>query len=171
MLGPPGAGKNEQSRRLAAHRRFVHISTGALLRAQATSQVKADMAEGELVSSESVEAVVGQALRQVAPELPILLDGFPRKQDEAKWLENEATKLERPISVVINLTVSQAESTKRLLNRGRSDDRADSIQQRWHEFEHETKAVLDYYGHRNKLIEIDGVGTPEVVAGRIEAAL
>lgn len=171
MLGSPGSGKTEQAGRLEMSRRYVHLSTGALLRAQATPEALKAMAKGELVPSDQVEELLLTRMQGIALDLPILLDGFPRLKDEVKWLGDTLPKLGRTLGHVIYLDVPRAEAEARLATRGRGDDTASSETERWHEFEHKTKSVLDYYGHHKLLIEINGVGTPDEVTARILEAL
>jgi len=171
ILGSPGSGKTEQANRLEVSRRYVHLSTGALLRANASAETLKEMAEGELVPSDQVEALLFTRMQAVQADLPILLDGFPRLKDEVKWLADVVPKLGRQLGHVIYLEVPRAEAEARLAKRGRQDDTASSETERWHEFEHKTKPVLDYYGHHKLLVQINGVGTPNEVAERIRQAV
>lgn len=171
ILGGPGSGKTEQANRLEMNRRYVHLSTGALLRTSSDPEVRKALSEGELAPSDDVEQLLLNGLKGVQADLPILLDGFPRTKDEAKWLDDVLPELGRQMGRAIWLNLPQAESQARLAKRGRGDDTAAAEAKRWAEFEHKTKPVLDYYGHRKQLLEINGVGTPQEVADRILAAL
>ncbi len=171
IVGPPGSGKSEQSQRLAASHRYVHLSAGALLRAAAQPELDQEMAKGELVPSETTESVLEKALSSIDPELPILLDGFPRRTDEAKWLEQVLPKLGRQLGKVIFIDVSKEEALARLAKRGRADDQPTAEAERWHEYEHETEAAIDYYRHRRQLVEVDGSGSLSEVAARIAAVV
>src|SRR6478609_1329088 len=94
LLGPPGAGKGTQSKRIAEHYRIPQVSTGDLLREhvkQQTSlgvQVQALMAHGELVPDNLVCDIVAWRLREPDAQRGFILDGFPRTQKQAAWLDS-----------------------------------------------------------------------------------
>src|SRR3981081_3954098 len=92
LLGPPGAGKGTQSKRIMEHYFVPQISTGDILRynvAQGTELGKAAksvMARGELVSDDLVCEMVRQRLCQPDCRRGYVLDGFPRTAAQACWL-------------------------------------------------------------------------------------
>ena len=93
LLGPPGAGKGTQSKRIAEHYRIPQVSTGDLLREHVKQQtplgreVQALMAKGELVSDHLVCDIVAWRLREPDAQRGFILDGFPRTQKQAAWLD------------------------------------------------------------------------------------
>src|SRR3984957_14940862 len=93
LLGPPGAGKGTQSRKIVEHYGIPQISTGDLLRdhvARGTelgSEAKAIMARGQLVPDELMYGIVADRLRQVDCKRGFVLDGFPRTAAQAGWLD------------------------------------------------------------------------------------
>jgi adenylate kinase len=93
LLGPPGAGKGTQAKRIMDRYQVPQVSTGDLLRqniAQGTEvgcAVKAVMARGELASDDLVCEMVRQRLRQPDCEQGYVLDGFPRTEAQAEWLD------------------------------------------------------------------------------------
>ncbi len=93
LLGPPGAGKGTQSKRISEHYRIPQVSTGDLLREhvkQGTAlgqQVQALIARGELVSDNLVCDIVAWRLREPDAQRGFILDGFPRTQKQAAWLD------------------------------------------------------------------------------------
>jgi len=93
LLGPPGAGKGTQSKRIAEHYRIPQVSTGDLLREHVKQQtplgreVQALMANGELVSDHLVCDIVAWRLREPDAQRGFILDGFPRTQKQAAWLD------------------------------------------------------------------------------------
>ncbi len=93
LLGPPGAGKGTQAKRIAEHYAIPQISTGDILRqnvAQGTDlgqQAKAVMAQGTLVPDDLVCEMVRQRLRQADCKRGYILDGFPRTGAQAGWLD------------------------------------------------------------------------------------
>jgi len=93
LLGPPGAGKGTQAKRIMEHYFIPQVSTGDILRhnvAQGTElglAAKAVMARGELVSDDLVCEMVRQRLKQPDCKRGYVLDGFPRTAAQAGWLD------------------------------------------------------------------------------------
>jgi len=93
LLGPPGAGKGTQAKRMMEHYGIPQISTGDLLRdhvARGTElglAAKAVMARGELVSDDLVCNMVRERLMQPDTSRGYILDGFPRTAAQAGWLD------------------------------------------------------------------------------------
>lgn len=169
FLGVPGAGKSVQAKRL--ENKFTRLSSGDILRASADTDINARIAAGELVLSAKVEELVLQRLQQVYQDQPILLDGFPRTLSEAEWLVTALRSIGRLVNRVVFLNVPRAEALARLKKRGRVDDSQAAEDERWDEFENQTRPVISYYQGKQFLHEVDGVGTEDEVAERIEAVL
>jgi adenylate kinase len=93
LLGPPGAGKGTQSKRISEHYRIPQISTGDLLREHVKQgtplgmEAQAVMARGELVPDNLVCDIVAWRLREPDAQRGFILDGFPRTQKQAAWLD------------------------------------------------------------------------------------
>jgi len=93
LLGPPGAGKGTQAKRIAEHYRIPQISTGDLLREHVARETelglkaKAIMDRGELVPDELMYGMVANRLNQADCERGFILDGFPRTAGQAGWLD------------------------------------------------------------------------------------
>jgi adenylate kinase len=93
LLGPPGAGKGTQSRKIVDHYGIPQISTGDLLRDNVSRgtelglEAKAIMARGELVPDELMYGIVACRLRECDCERGFVLDGFPRTPAQAGWLD------------------------------------------------------------------------------------
>ncbi|HEV2400549.1 MAG TPA: adenylate kinase [Candidatus Sulfotelmatobacter sp.] len=93
LIGPPGAGKGTQSKRIMEHYGIPQISTGDLLRehvARGTElglTARAVMARGELVSDDLVCNMVQERLMRPDSKRGYILDGFPRTAAQAGWLD------------------------------------------------------------------------------------
>jgi adenylate kinase len=93
LLGPPGAGKGTQSKRITEHYHIPQVSTGDLLREHVKQhtplgvEVQATIARGELVPDNLVCDIVAWRLRQPDADRGFILDGFPRTQKQAAWLD------------------------------------------------------------------------------------
>jgi len=128
LLGPPGAGKGTQSRRIVDRYGVPQISTGDLLRdhvARGTAlgrEAKAIMARGELVPDELMYGIVADRLREADCKRGFVLDGFPRTAAQAGWLdaflEKEVfDKSEKCPPVVIQMLVDYTQLLQRLAGR------------------------------------------------------
>jgi len=93
LLGPPGAGKGTQAKRIMAQYGIPQVSTGDLLRENVVMgtelglAAKAVMARGELVSDDLVCTMVRERLLQPDCKRGYVLDGFPRTAAQAGWLD------------------------------------------------------------------------------------
>ncbi len=94
LVGPPGAGKGTQAKKIAEVYGIPQISTGDILRAnvaQATElgqKAKEIMARGDLVPDELVNAMVADRLKQDDCARGCILDGYPRTVGQAEWLDD-----------------------------------------------------------------------------------
>jgi adenylate kinase len=179
MLGPPGAGKGTQAAMLARALGIPHVSTGDMLRqavadgTELGKQAKAIMDAGDLVPDVVVTGIVVERLSADDAACGYLLDGYPRNAGQADALFEHFG--DGAIDKVVLLTVDDDELVARLLKRaeeqGRTDDNEDTIRRRLEVYRAETEPLVAYYGDRDLVGEVDGVGSiPEILA-RIVAVL
>lgn len=171
VMGPPGSGKGTQSKILADKLRGVHYSSGQLIRDANSAKIVVKMLPGGLAQSRDVIELVDKAITTTSPEQVIVLDGFTRKLDEAKWLQERTKQLGRNLKTVIYLRVDQSEATERNIKRGRKDDTLEIQRRRWQVEREETQPVVDYYRQQGLLVEVDGTGSVGDIAKRIEAVV
>jgi len=130
LLGPPGAGKGTQAKRISEFFAIPQISTGDLLRQHVKDQTglgllaKDIMARGELVPDELLYDMVAQRLREADCERGFILDGFPRTAAQAGWLdaflEREFFDKSKPgkcLPIVIRIDVDYNDLLRRLTGR------------------------------------------------------
>jgi adenylate kinase len=130
LLGPPGAGKGTQAKRIAEHYGIPQISTGDILRGNVQRctelgmQAKAIMARGELVPDDLVCDMVACRLRDPDCERGFILDGFPRTAKQAGWLDAffESELFDnfgggKCLPIVIRIDVDYNQLVKRLTGR------------------------------------------------------
>ena len=181
LLGPPGAGKGTQAQRLVDDLGIPQISTGDMLRAAVAAgsevgrKAKGHMDAGELVPDTVVIGVAEERLAQPDAANGFILDGFPRTRDQAEALDALLAKLGCRLECCVALEIDEEELVKRLLRRaeieGRSDDNEVAIRTRMAEYNEKTAPLVDYYGAKNILARVDGLGEIDEVAARIAAVL
>lgn len=123
LLGPPGAGKGTQAKRIVEKFAIPQISTGDMFReavAKGTElgkKAKEYMDRGELVPDEIVIGIVRERLSQPDCEKGFILDGFPRTINQAEALDEMLDDMGRKIDAVINIVVPDEEILKRIVYR------------------------------------------------------
>jgi len=123
LLGAPGAGKGTQAKFLAEKYGIPQISTGDMLReaveksTELGKKAKEYMNQGKLVPDEIVVGIVKERLKQKDCERGFILDGFPRTIAQAEALDAMMVELGKKIDAVINISVSEDEIVKRIVNR------------------------------------------------------
>ncbi len=173
LIGPPGAGKGTQAKMLEQSLGLPQVSTGDLFRYNLKNETELGklartyMDKGELVPDEVTVAMVRARLSQPDAANGAILDGVPRTQAQADALDQLLGELGGRITVVPNIVVDREELIERLLKRsqieGRADDNADIIRSRMRVYEEQTKPLLDYYGERGLLVNVNGQQSIEAV--------
>ena len=123
FLGPPGAGKGTQAKKIAEQYRVPHLSTGDMLRdavsrgTELGRKAKPIMERGELVPDEIVLGLVAERLKQPDSVSGVIFDGFPRTLAQAEQLDKilERDGFGKP--VVIEFSVGEEALMKRLSGR------------------------------------------------------
>jgi adenylate kinase len=123
LLGPPGAGKGTQAKKLTAEFAIPQISTGDMLReavkngTELGKKAKGFMDAGGLVPDEVVIGIVKERLAAKDCAAGFILDGFPRTIPQAQALDRVASELGKEIRFVLSLAVDQNELMERLCGR------------------------------------------------------
>jgi len=122
FIAPPAAGKGTQSDLLVAEFDYKHISTGNLLREVAGEDtpfgrdMKQRLTTGELISDEIVNKLLRSAIEKLG-DRKFILDGYPRKLEQAETLETMLNELNITSLIAIFLNVSKEMAMERALGR------------------------------------------------------
>jgi len=125
FIGAPGSGKGTQAQSLAAEHpdRFVHISTGQLLRdalVEGTPHalyLKNLMESGKLIPDEEIFTVLEDKLKSIKASHLVILDGFPRTLNQALLLSDFAKNTGKHVEKVVYFDIADAELVNRLAGR------------------------------------------------------
>ncbi|MFB6240415.1 MAG: adenylate kinase [Gemmatimonadota bacterium] len=123
LMGPPGAGKGTQSRRLSEDLDVPHYATGDILREARAAGTELGreaaryMDAGELVPDEVVLGLIRQRITEGEGRRGFVLDGFPRTVDQAEGLSEILDGAGVELDAVLNLQVPDDELVRRLTGR------------------------------------------------------
>ena len=181
LYGLAASGKTTQAELIKNDFGFIQFGMGDRLRAEIVSgsnlgqKIKTFVDAGILINDELMMEVI----KNVGPDIKktgIVFDGFPRMISQVKMLEEIASQLGEEIYKFFYLKISPEEALRRIAARAelneRDDDKdKDAIKNRFGVFERESKIILDYYGQKGKLVEINGELRIEEVYNEIKKNL
>jgi len=163
LFGPQGSGKGTQAKRIAAEYGIPHVSTGDMFRAAIAKgtplgqQVEPILASGALVPDDLTIGLIRERLAQ-AEALDGLLD-----------------ELGRPLTIVLELLVSDDECVARIAGRaaeeGRADDTPEAVARRLEIYHRDTEPISDHYRATGNLVGIPGGGSVDEVWTEIQQAV
>lgn len=185
FFGPQGAGKGTQVRLLIevlkkrSERGIIHIDMGQLLRDMIAAGSYTGALTNEIVGVGArmpdfmpIYLTTDALVREFTGEEHLIADGLARGPDQTRGWDDAMVFYKRPDYHIISLELSEAESVKRLLGRGRSDDTEDAIKKRlsWHKDEVEPQ--LAFLAERGRTIHrVNGEADIETVHKNILSEL
>lgn len=172
LFGKPGAGKGSQAKRLIKNGGYVLVGAGELLRQEAAHNkaLAEKMNAGELVDSKILLDLVSLKLSDHHHE-KIILDGFPRDQDQAVWLKDHLRKNPPEKVDVIVLEIPDSEVYRRLALRARADDNDRAIAARLEIYRQSVSQAIDLLGQAARVSYVDGIGSKDAVHERLLSVL
>jgi len=184
LLGPPGAGKGTQAKRLMDAHGIPQLSTGDMLRAAVKAETeiglkaKDIMARGDLVPDAVVVGIIEERIEEPDCANGFILDGFPRTVAQAEALEAVMKKHGMDLDAVVQLEVDEnalaARVEQRVAESGgavREDDNVEALKKRLVVYREQTAPLVDHYRETGHLVTIDGMQPIEDVTASIDAAL
>jgi adenylate kinase len=181
ILGPPGAGKGTQAKRISAEAGIPHIATGDMLREamdNATEmgvRIKPIYDAGDLVPDDQMIELIRERLSVSDTAEGFILDGFPRTVAQAEALDRGLEEIDRELTAVLFFQVPDALAVERLhvraLQEGRTDDTPEIIRHRLEVFHKRTEPVVEYYRSRGILVGIHAERPIDAVFAEVQEVL
>ena len=173
VLGGPGSGKGTQCANLVRDYGFKHLSAGDLLREEQDrpdsefgDMIKDYIKEGQIVPMEVTIQLLENAMTaeiSASGNRKYLIDGFPRKMDQALKFEEAVV----PSKFTLFFDCDEKTMRERLLDRGktsgRSDDNEESIKKRFRTFIETSMPVVEHFEKKDKVVKVDATKSPEDV--------
>jgi adenylate kinase len=187
LLGPPGAGKGTQAKRLVERFNVIQLSTGDMLRAAVAAatpvglKAKDIMARGDLVPDDVVVAIVADRISEPDARNGFILDGFPRTVPQAEALDRMLGGKGIALDAVIELKVDEEALLGRIESRiagmaahgeqARPDDNPESLRKRLDAYRAQTAPLVGYYAGKGALRTVDGMAPIDDVTAAIAKIL
>jgi adenylate kinase len=181
LLGPQGAGKGTQAKRISSEYGIPHIASGEILRSEMAAgtelgrRVKDVYDRGDLVSDDLMIELIKTRLSQPDTDGGFILDGFPRTTVQAEALDQILGEIGRTFTVVFALQIPDQLAFDRLRRRaqieGRPDDTDEAIRRRLDNYHRETAPLVEYYRTRGNLVTIHADRSENEVFAEIQRAL
>ena len=181
VLGPQGAGKGTQAKRITAEYSLPHVSTGDMFRAAIAAQselgkqVEPLLAAGRLVPDDVTIELIRERLAEPDAAEGFVLDGFPRNLAQAEALDEMLGEIGRGLDAILFFDLPDEVANQRMLKRAatenRPDDTPEVIAERLRTYHEQTEPIVEHYRVTGKLVPLRGDQTIEAVWADVQAAL
>ena len=181
ILGPPGAGKGTQAKRISTEAGIPHIATGDMLREAMENEtemgvrIKPIYDAGDLVPDDQMIELIRERLSVSDTAEGFILDGFPRTVAQAEALDRGLEEIDRELTAVLHFQVPDELAVERLhvraLQEGRTDDTPEIIRHRLEVFHKSTEPVVEYYRSRGILVGIHAERPIDAVFAEVQEVL
>jgi adenylate kinase len=181
VLGPQGAGKGTQAKRISREHGIPHVSTGDMFRAEQEAgtefgrRVGEIMATGQLVPDELTIAMIEERLGRDDAREGFVLDGFPRNLAQAEALDAMLGAIGRGLDAILFFDVPDEVGMERALKRAelenRLDDTPEVIAKRLEIYHSDTEPIVEHYRATGKLVPLHAARTVDEVWAEVSTAL
>ena len=201
LVGPPGAGKGTQAKRLVDQLNIPHISSGDMFRAaikngsELGKQVQQILADGGLVPDDVTIKMVVARIKEADCNAGFMLDGFPRTRPQAEALDKALEADDLSLDAIVFIKAAEQVIIERITGRRtdpksgaiyhlkfdpppegvevtqRPDDTEEAVGKRLAKYHCETAPIVPFYSEKGLLKEIDGLQTPDQVTKDILSVL
>jgi len=181
VLGPQGAGKGTQAKRISGEYGIPHVSTGDMFRAAIAAgtdlgrEVEPLLASGTLVPDALTIALIRERLGQDDAREGFILDGFPRNLEQAEALDRMLTDTGRTLDAILFFDIADEIGMERALSRAdienRPDDTREVIAKRLATYHAETEPIVEHYRASGKLVPLHAGRSIEQVWTEVSDAL
>jgi adenylate kinase len=181
ILGPQGAGKGTQAKRISEEYGIPHIATGDMLRdaiaagTELGRKVKPIYDSGELVPDDLMIELIRERLSRGDTDNGFVLDGFPRTLRQAEALDPMLREIGKELTVEFVLQLPDEICIERLLKRAqleeRVDDTPEAIAKRLELYHRETEPLIEWYRIRSNVVMIHADRSVDEVFAEIQQAL
>jgi len=181
ILGPPGAGKGTQAKRISVEAGIPHIATGDMLReamerkTEMGVRIKPTYDAGDLVPDDLMIELIRERLSVPDTSDGFILDGFPRTVAQAEALDRMLEEIDRELLAVLYFQVPDELAVERLhvraLQEGRTDDTPEIIRHRLEVFHKSTEPVVEYYRSKGILVGIHAERPIDAVFAEVQEVL
>ncbi len=176
IIGPPGSGKSTQSRLLGKKYKIPPIDMASVVKSDigkrsALSQaLKVSLASGDLINDDAVNDLIKSRIVQQDAARGFILDGYPRTESQAQFLDAVLKEYDLPKPKVILLESPDDIVTKRMLKRHGAADDPEIIQRRLTEYHDDSKFLSGWYQTEN-VMRVDATPSVEAVAAQIDSLI
>ncbi|MDF1661676.1 MAG: adenylate kinase [Planctomycetota bacterium] len=201
LVGPPGAGKGTQAKRLVSQLNIPHVSSGDMFRAaikngtELGKQVQEIMKQGHLVPDEVTIKMVIARIKEDDCESGFMLDGFPRTRPQAEALDAALAADDLSLDAIVLIEAADEVIIERITGRRtapktgaiyhikfnpppegvevtqRADDTEEAVVQRMKKYHAETAPIIPFYEAKGLLKSVNGLQTPDQVTEDILSVL
>lgn len=201
LVGPPGAGKGTQAKRLVSQLNIPHVSSGDMFRANIKNgtelgkQVQEIMSKGGLVPDDVTIKMVISRIKEEDCKGGFMLDGFPRTRPQAEALDAALKADELSLDAIVLIKAADEVIIERITGRRtdpktgeiyhikfnpppegvevtqRDDDTEEAVVARLQKYHDETAPIIPYYESKGLLKSVDGLQTPDQVTADVLSVL
>jgi adenylate kinase len=172
LIGVPGSGKSTQAQILVDRGKLRWLSTGEILRNNASEAIKSKMMAGALLDDDEMIDILQNALSKLCDSPELILDGFPRSEKQSNWLLRQHNSGIIKLSCVVSLEADRTVVEKRLMDRGRDDDNIKTIDNRFDVYQKTFIPVLKILeGGNVPILRVDADQTVEQISKDIISKL